>query len=404
MEFNSVSPTTMHIDINSCFATIEQQANPILRGKPVVVAAFVSPNGCILASSVDAKKLGIKTGMMVKEGKAIYPKLIVLPPDPPKYRNIHLKFRDLISQYTDDFFPKSIDEFSLKLEGRPCLATKTISQVAVEIKQRIKKEIGDYITVSVGIAPNRYLAKIGANLQKPDGLVEINKDNYLDIYSKMELTDLTGIKFGNAGRLASMGISSVMDFYQSPVWKLKAAFHSITGYYWYLRLRGYEVDEIEFGRKSYGNSVAIGRPVADLTPVLTRLVEKMSSRVRAAGYRARGIHLSLVYKDGRFWHKGKLVGRDLFDTRDFLREALMLLKEANPVSSVGNIGVSCFSLSKLANQQTELFNDVIKKEELAKAYDLVNEKWGDFTLGIAKSFKGENLVLDRIAFGGVKEL
>jgi DNA polymerase-4 len=220
----------------------------------------------------------------------------------------------------------------------------------------------------------------------------------------MELTDLTGIKFGNAGRLASMGITTTMDFYLSPIWKLKAAFHSITGYYWYLRLRGYEVDEIEFGRKSYGNSVAIGRPVRDLTPILTRLVEKMSSRVRAAGYRAGGIHLSLVYKDRRFWHRGKMMGRDLFDTRDFLREALILLREANPVSPVGNIAISCFSLSKVANQQTELFADVIKKEELAKACDSVNEKWGDFTLSVAKSFKGENLVLDRIAFGGVKEL
>lgn len=404
MDFNSASPTTMHIDINSCFATIEQQANPNLRGKPVAVAAFVSPNGCILASSVDAKKLGIKTGMMVKEGKAIYPGLIVLPPDPDKYRNIHLKFRDLISEYTDDFLPKSIDEFSLKLEDKPCLVAKTISQVAIEIKERIKREIGDYITVSIGIAPNRYLAKIGANFQKPDGLTKIDKNNYLDIYSKLELTDLTGIKFGNATRLASMGITTTMDFYSSPIWKLKAAFHSITGYYWYLRLRGYEVDEIEFGRKSYGNSVAIGRPVSDLTPILTRLVEKMSSRVRAAGYRARGIHLALVYKDRRFWHKGKLVGHDLFDTRDFLREALILLREANPVSPVGNIAVSCFSLSKIGSQQTELFADVVKKEELAKAYDSVNEKWGDFTLGVAKSFKGENLVLDRIAFGGVKEL
>ncbi|MEK7470692.1 MAG: DNA polymerase IV, partial [Patescibacteria group bacterium] len=101
----------MHIDLNSCFATIEQQANPFLRGKPIAVGAYTTPNGCILAASVEAKRLGIKTGMRVKDGKVLYPKLIVLPSDPNKYRDVHLKLRKIISEYTNDFSPKSIDEF-----------------------------------------------------------------------------------------------------------------------------------------------------------------------------------------------------------------------------------------------------------------------------------------------------
>src|SRR3990167_11524663 len=89
--FNSEPSKIMHIDFNSCFATIEQQANPFLRGKPIVVAAFTTNKGCILAASVEAKKLGIKTGMKVMDGKAIYPKLTVFPSDTWKYRNVHLK-------------------------------------------------------------------------------------------------------------------------------------------------------------------------------------------------------------------------------------------------------------------------------------------------------------------------
>src|SRR3972149_2472454 len=116
LKFNHKPSTIMHVDLNSCFATIEQQANPFLRGKPVSVAAFTSPGGCILASSIEAKKLGIKTGMRVKEGKAICPCLVVLPPDPWKYRNVHLKLRKLVSDYTNDFSPKSIDEFVLNIE------------------------------------------------------------------------------------------------------------------------------------------------------------------------------------------------------------------------------------------------------------------------------------------------
>src|SRR5664279_4177041 len=113
MEFNGAPSYIMHIDLNSCFATIEQQANPFLRGKPIAVAAFATDKACILAASVEAKRLGIKTGMGVADGKLIYPKLVVLTPDPWKYRNIHLKLRSLISNYTNDFAPKSIDEFVL---------------------------------------------------------------------------------------------------------------------------------------------------------------------------------------------------------------------------------------------------------------------------------------------------
>src|SRR5687767_12723943 len=110
LNFNPAPSRRMHIDINSCFATIEQQANPLIRGKPVVVAAYTTPNGFILAASIEAKAMGIKMGMQVKEGKQVCPKLIVLPSDPWKYRNVHLKLRKLISDYTNDFEPKSIDE------------------------------------------------------------------------------------------------------------------------------------------------------------------------------------------------------------------------------------------------------------------------------------------------------
>ena len=228
----------MHIDLNSCFATVEQQANPHLRGKPVAVAAYTTPSGCILAPSIEAKRYGIKTGMRVKDGKLLYPGLIVLPPDPWKYRNVHLSLRRIMADYTADFYPKSIDEFVLNLAGYPAFSRGMII-IGKEIKQRIKAEVGDWLTVSVGIAPNRFLAKVASSLKKPDGLEEINKDNFLDCYHRLRLTDLPYIKARNAARLGSVGIFNVLDFYRSPVWKLKAAFKSIISYYWHVRLHGY---------------------------------------------------------------------------------------------------------------------------------------------------------------------
>ncbi len=407
MEFNPAPSTIMLMDINSCFATIEQQANPVLRGKPVAVAAFTTPGGCILAASVEAKRMGIKTGMRVRDGRNLYRNLIILPPDPQKYRDVHLKLRNLVSKYTSDFSPKSIDEFVLNLKGYPCLFGSSITDVAREIKQKIRTRIGEWITVSIGIAPNRYLAKIAAGLHKPDGLDEINKKNHLEIFSHLKLIDLTGIKMANAARLNSVGINNVLDFYEAPVWKLKAAFHSITGFYWHTRLHGYEIDDTESARRSYGNSVALGKDlgsIRELSPILSRLTEKMSARLRRAGFKARGVHLSILNKDGGFWHKGRLTSRELFDSRDFFREAFRLLVEANPMSPVRNIAVSSYALTENLNSQTELFTDVEKSRDLTNAVDAVNERWGDFTLSSAESRRGENVVLDRIAFGGVKEL
>lgn len=407
LTFNPAASTIMLMDVNSCFATIEQQANPLLRGKPVAVAAFTTPGGCILAASVEAKKLGIKTGMRVRDGQKIYKNLIVLPPDPWKYRNVHLGLRKIISGYTDDFSPKSIDEFVLNLKNYPVLRSKNIRDVALEIKRKIRDEIGEWITVSIGIAPNRYLAKIAAGLHKPDGLDEINKDNFLDIYSGLKLTDLTGIKTRSAVRLNSVGIYNVLDFYHAPLWKIKAAFHSITSKYWYTRLRGYEVDDVEFGRRSYGNSVAIGVSISgksEIAPILSNLVEKMSARMRAAGYTARGVHLSLIYKDGSSWHQGRSSQKRLFDSRDIFRESLKLLYKSPFSGNVHNIAVSVFDLENSSDLQLNFFENVERKKLLMRAVDSVNESFGDFVIRPARMLMGKQKVLDRIAFGGVKEL
>ncbi|QQG41342.1 MAG: hypothetical protein HYV90_04240 [Candidatus Woesebacteria bacterium] len=407
LNFNNNPSYIMHIDLNSCFATIEQQANPLLRGKPVAVAAYTTPNGCILAASIEAKKLGIKTGMRVREGREIYRSLIVLSPDPQKYRNIHIKLRKLISDYTNDFVPKSIDEFVLNLENYSTLKTRSLKVVAQEIKNRIRAEIGEWLTVSIGIAPNRYLAKIAAGLHKPDGLDEINSKNFLDIYSNLKLTDLTGIKNANAARLNSMGIYSVLDFYKAPIWRLRAAFHSITGLYWHTRLTGYEADDVEYARRSYGNSVALGKnlsTIPDLSPVLARLTEKACSRLRRAGYTAGGIHLFLAYKNGKWWHRGKAIGRQMFDSKDLYRAVFRLLLEASPVSPVLNIAVSFFSLKSNTSIQLDFFEGITEKRDLIAAIDVVNKRWGEFTIGSARGFSGAKVVQDRIAFGGIKEL
>lgn len=397
MEFNRDLPRIIHLDINSCFATIEQQANPKLRDKVIAVAAYTTNSGCILAASVTAKKMGIKTGMRVGGGKQIYPRLIVLTPDPPKYRFIHKQIKKILKDYSFDVTPKSIDEFVFHLDLPSEVDARRVS---CEIKERIKKEVGEYITVSIGISTNRYLAKIASNLQKPDGLSEINKENYIEIFQKLKLTDLTGIKKGNFARLKLYDIHTVMEFFNAPVWKLKLAFGGIGGLYWHTRLHGFKVDNFKSTRKTYGNSYAPPPNKAHLTlEILSKLCEKTGYRLRKAGLFANGVHLAISYRDGSFWHKGVKTKKAIINNDDIYKEALCLLKESPSLELPRVIAVNVYNLHSNKNLQLDIFSDQVKKTKLSDATDKINNKWGLYTIHSARMSSDSTVVQDRISFG-----
>lgn len=406
LPFNPKPSTTMHIDLNSCFASIEQLANPHLRGRPVVVAAYDTPRGCIVAPSIEAKRLGIKTGMQVQQGRQLCRELVVLQSDPNKYRAVHLKLKKLLNEYADDVVAKSIDEFVLDLEGFPALRLGMCT-VGQEIKQRIRKEVGESLTVSIGIAPNRFLAKLAAGLNKPDGLDEIHAANYRDVYAKMRLTDLCGIKQANATRLHSQGIYSVIDFYEADARRVKSAFQSILGFYWYARLRGWEIDGEDFGRKSFGNSFALPTPCKtpeELAPILTKLVEKTGQRMRKQNYACRGVHVAVLYRDGTHWQRGTRFARAVFDSREVFRAAYKLLCASPYRLPVAILAESVFNLTDVDTRQLDLFEDVDKTARLTQAVDAINTKYGDFVITPARMLNTGGLMPDRISFGGVKEL
>lgn len=408
MNFNSSPSTIMHIDINSCFATIEQQANPLLRGKALAVGAYVTSSGCILAASYEAKRFGVKTGMRIKEGRILCPNLIVVSPDPPKYRFVHLKLRKILHEFTDSVIPKSIDEFALNFAGLPILERSTIQDIGLQIKRRIKEEVGEYVTVSIGISTNRFLAKTAASYKKPNGLFEINKDNYLEVFSSLKLTDLCGIKNRNAARLALVNIHSVLDFFTSDIQKLKIGFRSINGYYWYVRLHGYEgVDDANIIRKSFGNSYSLPKAYyrfEDISPILTKLIEKMSRRLRRHHLKAKGIHIGILFKDRTYWHKGMKLTNPIFASSDFYKEISKLILLGPKLKPIRNLAVSCFELEVDSSIQLNLLTDMDKKLKLTKALDKINDKWGNFTIIPARMVNNENHVIDRIAFGGMSEI
>ncbi len=402
---NHNKPMIMHIDLNSAFASIEQQAHPHLRNRPVAVAAYSTPNACIVAPSIEAKRYGIKTGFRVRDAKLLCPDLVVLTPDPQKYRDFHLKFKRLVSDYSPDVVPKSIDEVVINFSSVSKMHPDLI-RIAQEIKERINNEIGDFLKVSIGIGTNRFLAKTGAGLHKPNGLDVITHNNLLDIYKSMKLIDLCGINVKLQARLNSEGIFTPLDFYKADQAKLKQVFKSILSYYWFMRLRGYEIDDFKSPTKSIGNDYALYMPVLDkkeLSRYLLKLTEKMGRRLRRKSLTAQGIHVAFIYDDYTYWHKGKTFPQAYYTTQDLYKKVIYVANQQPEEKPISKVSISCFNLAPNLQNQLNMFGDT-KSQDLQDAMDEINDRYGEFVVHPALMMNMDELVLDRIAFGGVKEM
>ncbi|MFH1244711.1 MAG: hypothetical protein V1487_04060 [bacterium] len=391
--FNPTPPTIMHLDLNSCFASVEQQANPLLRGKPLAVVHSDASYGCILAPSVEAKLWGIKTGMTLEAGKLLCPWLIARVADPPKYRQIHSQFAKLLSDYSPHVISKSIDEFVVVIPS----GSDPVG-VAFEVKSRIKSEIGNHLRVSIGVSTNQNLAKLASGLHKPNGFDIIDSANFLSIYQHIKLQDFCGINIRNEARLHRVGIYTALQFYGSNVQTLCSAFGSVLGRYWYSRLRGYEVDDVEFSRRSFGQSYVLPHPMIyeDWRPILAKLVAKAARRLRASCYHASATHLYLRFANGASWHTGHQLHNPIFRDCDLLASALSL----NPPLShpVKKIAVTFFGLT-CDPDQLALLRDNSRDISLTHTLDTLNDKWGEYTITSAAMLGSSGHVRDAIAFG-----
>ena len=371
---NPATPLVMHIDLNSCFAIIEQQANRLLRGRPVGVAAYDTPRGFVLAASYEAKRLGVKLGVNMAEARLMCPGIVIMTPDPTKYREAHARFKELMLEYTSDVAPKSIDEFVLHLDGSPAIrAGQTMEDIGLDIKDKVRERLGEAVTVNIGIGPNRFLAKYAAGFDKPNGMTRIDFTNVEQMYADMDLVDLPGINVRYRRRLKMYGINTPLEFLRADRHILqKVVFKSIVGYYWYLRLRGWEIDKVETVQRSIGHQYALPVSTADrgeLARLLLKLCEKVGRRVRKGALSAGGIHLYFSFinyqevandvtqprsdgfiggdnlASGRSWHHGEKVGYRMYSTSDIYQAAKHLLDQAEIYGPVSGMSITVFDLA-----------------------------------------------------------
>lgn len=405
LELNTEEPQIMHIDLNSAFATIEQQARPNLRGRTVGVTNRISYNCCVIAASYEAKQRGISVGMGYQEAKMIAPELIMLESDPPKYTHVYQKLCSIMKSYSPNVKMKSIDEGVIDFHGtRKTINTRSLEDIGMEIKQRLKSEVGSWMKINVGIAPNRFLAKQAASLHKPDGLDKIDYRNLKNVYRSLKLTDLTGIARHYEARLNGAGIFTPMDFLQASSEKLRRqVFHSVVGDDWYQRLRGYEVDDEATNMGQVGRQFVLDQRTNDDSIILPRfhyLCETVGKKLRFSGVDARGVLVWLVLQSGEYWYQRKMYKTSFYTDQEVYTRALYLFNQ-RPLAAVATIGITCYKLSPTKRAQPSLFEEENKQEWLTEAVDEINEKYDLFMVHSLHTLEGKKIVRQKIpAFGG----
>lgn len=294
---NTTRPLVMHIDLNSCFATVEQQARPRLRGRPVAVVNRRTENTMIITASYEAKAMGVKLGMRLRDAKRLCPGLVGVESDPAKYRYVYHKLLDIMNDYSAHVTMKSIDEGVIDFTQAPkAIVERGLEVIGYEIKQRLRDEIGCAMRCNVGIGTNRFLAKMAASLHKPDGLDAITADNLREVYSTLKLTDLTGIAGRNEHRLNAVGIYTPLEFLDASVDVLHSmVFQSVNGEQWHQRLRGWEVDDFDAALpKRVGRQYVLDSFSLTFDEILNRLhhlCESVGYRMRKQGLSARGVYV-----------------------------------------------------------------------------------------------------------------
>lgn len=405
---NDERPLIMHIDLNSCFATVEQQARPMLRGKPVAIVNRRTDKTAIVTASYEAKAKGVKVGMKLREAMQLCPDLVPLESDPSKYRYVYHKLLAIMRDYSAHVTMKSIDEGVIDFhQTSHAIAGRDLVEIGHEIKQRLKDEIGVWMRCNIGIATNRFLAKTAAGLHKPDGLDVITSQNIREVLGTLKLTDLTGIAHRNERRLNSVGIYTPLQFLDADVTTLqRIVFKSVVGEWWYKRLRGFEVDDVETQIQRVGRQYVLERfdlSHDEITQRLHHLCESVGSRMRSQGRAARGVYVYVKTLDREYWHSSTLSPLPFFSDRSIYTQALQLFHKAP--DNIREIGVHCYDLTVLEESQLSLFADEISRErQVVEAVDDLNHRFGERTIHSADTLSTGIYVNTKIPFGSTRYL
>lgn len=380
--------TILHIDFDSYFASCEQQFNSQLRDKPIGVTA---QNGrtCIIAASRQAKKLGVKSPSRTFEALQKVPTMIFVPAHFEKYWEITQIFLDICKDFSPFVQLFSLDEVYMDITSTENLFGGKY-QLIEKIKERIKNEIGEYITVSVGISYNKLLAKLASGMDKPNGQVEITSENLLEVYAEVQLSDFCGIGRRIEERLNQLKIYTPLELRDASLEGLLREFKDAEGHFLYNLGQGIDGSEVipyylAGQTKSIGRNFCLPQNQYNQRIVMQNvyeLCEEVSIKLRRLGKKAK---TAGIYLGGNKNVHGRKSLKQYFDSgQEMFNLCQRILDEngfyAGQDDYVRQIGVWVGNLQESINLEQSLFDFDVKNETVVKAVDKINEKFGDHTI------------------------
>jgi len=374
--------TIMHLDMNAFFASVEQRCNPALRNKPIAVIG-AQQRTVVTTASYEARAFGVKTGMTLKEAKKHCPHLILVVGDNTKYTDTCVTLTSLFTHYTPIVEVFSIDEAFLDITGSLTLFHNSI-HLATLIKKEIKDALG--LTCSIGIAPNKLLAKLASNLEKPDGLVEITTEEVPSLLEHLPVKELCGIGPRLEHALAEMGITTCGELGRSSVALLKRRF-GIVGEYLHAMGRGIDDSPVipleeEALPKSIGHSMTLPHDVSQrkvLEQYLLKLAEMVGRRLRRHHLQGRTVTLTIRYSDFTTFTRQFTLTCPIDHSHDIYHTAGKIITTIRLTQAVRLLGVSISQFSP-KSVQLPLFREEQKRAMVTTPMDKVNNRYGEFTI------------------------
>ncbi len=393
------------IDMNSYFASVEQQLRPELRNRPIAVVAVMAESTSCIAVSHEGKKFGVKTGTRVSDARILCPQMEFIAGRHEKYIQMHKKIIDAIESRIHVSDVMSIDEMRCNLMGRD-RTEPAARAIALQVKDAIKIHVGPYLTASIGIAPNHMLAKVASDMQKPDGLTVIHAHELPQRLYHLKITDFPGIGRKMENRLLLKGISTVEALCAASEAQLARAWESpLMGKQWWHWLRGDDLLPRPTKKSSVGHSHVLPPEMRDWDhahSVITCMLHKAATRLRSMNYYAENLSCEISYIDGRhFSQYVKLDGSR--DTLSMIRAFKDLWTARWPGTPL-KVGVVLSGLEPAASATLPLFQKSQNLGKLAKAMDTVNEKFGKNKIFFAGMHGAEKNDVVRIAFSRIPEL
>lgn len=373
--------TILHVDMDAFYASVEQRDRPELRGKAVVVGGSAEGRGVVCAASYEARKFGVHSAMPAITARRLCPQAIFLPIRMSYYAQISGELRQILESFTPLVQPLSLDEAFLDVRGCEGLFGPA-PEIARQIRARIRDELR--LTASVGVAPNKFLAKLASDLQKPDGLVVIEPDRIEEILAPLPVGRLWGVGKKGEKRLHALGLHTIGQLAALPESIVQDHFGAVGSWLWRLAHGQDDGAVVPDGEaKSVSTETTFGRDIGNrevLRSCLLDLVDHLGHRLRRHGLRARTIDLKLRTSDFRTFFRGESLSEptDLTEVIWQTASNLFQTRVPNDWLPLRLLGVGATRLVRDEPVQHDLFGQAwrAKQRALEGAMDAIRDQFG----------------------------